>query len=154
MRSLTAALFSSLCLMSCFAAAAQASPRSALNLADTAIAAGTVTDASTATASTSDLAATAQQKSTATIASDFQCGLLTCSYVFSKANTNFIADVGASTWGLCFLTGPAQPACLANFAVVVTTAILAKSRGQCLRFNWLKATIAAWPSIEGGSRCR
>ncbi len=107
-------------------------------------------------ASTPDAAA--QQASTAAIASDFECGFLRCSYVFSKANTNIIADEGLDAGDLCeLIPTPGNVACAASLAVMVGTAKVAKSRGQCLKVTWVNVVspvVIGYPSVDGGSRCK
>jgi hypothetical protein len=113
-----------------------------------------VADSGTSTAATStpNLA----QESPAAIASDFECGFLRCSYVFSKRHTNAIANDGLAAAGLCgLIPTPGNGVCVAGFSVLVLTAKVAKSRGQCLKYTWVKVyPHPSYPSVEGGSRCK
>lgn len=93
---------------------------------------------------------------TTSIAAEPECGILRCSYVFSKKNTNTIADDGLAAVGLCaVIPPPGNGFCAGAFAVAIVTAKVAKGQGECLTFNWLRAT----PNLGlfatgGGSRCK
>ncbi|MGA6162684.1 hypothetical protein [Amycolatopsis magusensis] len=90
------------------------------------------------------------------VAGSFDCGILTCSYVFSKKDTNTIADDGLAAAGLCSaIPTPGNGACAAGFAIVVVTAKVAKSQGKCVRFTAAKiAPYGLVATPDGGSRCQ
>ncbi|WP_037310908.1 hypothetical protein [Amycolatopsis orientalis] len=90
------------------------------------------------------------------VTGDFDCGIATCSYVFSKKATNTIAKDGLAAVGLCgVIPTPGNGACAAGFAVVVVTAKVAKSKGKCVKLNVAKiAPHPIWTSVDGSSRCR
>jgi len=85
-----------------------------------------------------------------------ECGIASCSYVFTKKATNTIASDGLAAAGLCAaIPTPGNGACAAGFAVVVVTAKVAKSKGKCVKLNVAKiAPHPIWTSVDGGSRCR
>ena len=86
----------------------------------------------------------------------FECGIASCSFVFTKKATNTIASDGLAAAGLCAaIPTPGNGACAAGFAVVVVTAKVAKSKGKCVKLNVAKiAPHPIWTSVDGGSRCR
>ncbi|KZB86949.1 hypothetical protein [Amycolatopsis regifaucium] len=90
------------------------------------------------------------------VTGDFACGIATCSYVFSKKETNTIARDGLAAAGLCgAIPTPGNGACAAAFAVVVVTAKVAKGEGKCVKLNVAKvAPYPSWTSVDGSSRCR
>ncbi len=90
------------------------------------------------------------------VTGNFDCGVVSCSYVFSKKETATIAKDGLAAAGLCgAIPTPGNGACAAGFAVVVVTAKVAKSKGKCAKLNIAKvAPYPTWTSVDGSSRCR
>ncbi|HEV7976095.1 hypothetical protein [Amycolatopsis sp.] len=90
------------------------------------------------------------------VTGNFDCGVVSCSYVFSKNETATIAKDGLAAAGLCSaIPTPGNGACAAGFAIVVVTAKVAKSKGKCVKLNIAKvAPYPTWTSVDGGSRCR
>ncbi|SDW56746.1 hypothetical protein SAMN05421504_101920 [Amycolatopsis xylanica] len=91
------------------------------------------------------------------IQSQFECGIVSCSYVFTRSMTNFIADNGglASTVACGKIPPPGTYACGVGFVVVIATSKIAKSKNSCTKFNFAKvAPYPTWTSVDGGSRCK
>lgn len=97
--------------------------------------------------------------STAVIAAaegGLDCGVIICSYVFSRAVTNDIATGGALTAACAAVPTPGNIACGIAGATLVATANVAKNRSQCAVVNWTRTPPPAWtwyPSIDGGPSC-
>ena len=90
-------------------------------------------------------------------AAQFECGVATCSFVFSRAATNDIATGGAASAACAAVPTPGNIACGIGFAALAVTANSAKNRNACAKITW--TTVPApplgtwWPSVDGGSRC-
>ncbi|MFI7121905.1 hypothetical protein [Amycolatopsis sp. NPDC049868] len=129
----------------------------ALALAAPAHAAASTAEPTPNTASISEASSPAAE-SPVTIAAQYECGLLTCSYVFTKGVTNTIASADPREVGeLCArIPSPGNVACAAGVVIVIGTAKVARSRGQCLKVNWTRHVIPPpwWTSVDGSSRCR
>jgi hypothetical protein len=87
----------------------------------------------------------------------FECGVATCSFVFSRAATNDIATGGAASAACAAVPTPGNIACGIGFAALAVTANSAKNRNACAKITW--TTVPApplgtwWPSVDGSSRC-
>jgi hypothetical protein len=92
----------------------------------------------------------------ASVTGDWDCGIFTCSYVFSKGNTNTIANDGTAAIGLCGgIPTPGNGACAAAIAAIVITAKVAKNQGKCVKINVPRVPpFGAIPTTDGSSRCR
>ncbi|MFD8493805.1 hypothetical protein [Amycolatopsis sp. NPDC059657] len=117
-----------------------------------AVAAAAVTAPATASASTGS-----EEGAAAIAASQFDCGWLMCSYVFTRGTTKLIAE-GGSAGKLCkVVPTPGNVACRIAWGSLVLTSKKAKSENKCTKITWTKTGPPAWtwyPSIDGGSRCK
>lgn len=96
-------------------------------------------------------------QSPSTASAQFECGTVTCSYVFSKAVTNDIATGGAASAACAVIPSPGNLACGVAFASLIVTANAAKNRDECAKLTWTKIpappTGTWWPSTDDSSRC-
>lgn len=115
----------------------------------------TVGAAALALAAPAPSAAAAETHAPATVTGQFECGIASCSYVFTKNATRTIANDGLAAAGLCgAIPTPGNGVCAAAFAVVVVTAKVAKGQGKCAKLNFAKiAPFPSWTSVDGGSHC-
>jgi hypothetical protein len=90
-------------------------------------------------------------------AAAFECGLVTCSYEFTRAITRDIAGgrAGSAVCGL--IPTPGSVGCRAGFGVLVGVANVARNRNACLVVHFTTTPpplLTWWPSVDNGSRCR
>ncbi|WP_370941964.1 hypothetical protein AB5J62_22920 [Amycolatopsis sp. cg5] len=119
--------------------------------------AGTVAAAAVSAPATASAGTQATEATAAIAASQFDCGWLMCSYVFTRSTTKLIAD-GGSAGKLCKqIPAPGNIACGIAWGSLVLTSKKAKSDNKCTKITWTKTGPPAWtwyPSIDGGSRCK
>lgn len=82
----------------------------------------------------------------------FECNLVHCTVLASKAQTQALAS-GSATAGavITALCGPAAWACAIGVAIMVDTANRAVSQGKCAGIRRFVGAAPVWPVIE---RCR
>ncbi len=96
-----------------------------------------------------------ESRGPASATSQFECGFLRCSYVFTRSQTRTIANSSLPGAGCGFIPFPGSAACAVSYAIAQKVAKLAVSEDACLKLTY--ATVApypSWYSSDGGSRCR
>jgi len=91
----------------------------------------------------------------ASVTSQFECGFLRCSYVFTRSQTRTISTSALPGATCGFIPFPGSAACAVSYAVANHVAKLAVSENACLKITY--ATVApypSWYSADGGSRCK
>jgi len=122
-----------------------------------------------ASAATAQVARTGQVTAVAAVAApaapavaaaasgSFKCGLLTCSYVFSRATTRDIATGSAGVAVCAAIPTPGNIGCAIGLAALVVSANYAKNRNECVVANFTKTPPPLgtwWPSTTNSSRCK
>jgi len=100
-------------------------------------------------------ASAAEANGPVSAASQFDCGFLRCSFVFTRSQTRTISTSAVPGAACGVIPFPGSLACGVSYAIANQVAKLAVSENACLKITY--ATVApypSWYSSDGGSRCK